>query len=259
VSRPGPATRGVEAAVSYARLGISVIPIRPYDKRPAAAWAEYQQRRATAPEIRQWWAHRPDLNVGLVCGRVSSLGVVDVDPRNGGEASLAAYPAPAGPAVQTGSGGRHYYFTERGIAKIPGLLPGLDVQGEGSYVVAPPSIHPNGVRYCWLPGRALGEAPLPAAPFWLRRLIQRHQGSPPAAAGDPGDGAPLALAELLASLEGVRRAGAGWLAKCPAHHDVEPSLSIGTGTKRAVLLHCHAGCPYPTIRAALAQRGATCP
>ncbi len=242
------------AALAYVRHGVSVIPLRPCEKRPAIAWAEYQRRRAGEAEIVDWWAQRPDLNIGLVCGRVSSLGVVDIDPRNGGETSLAAYPALGGPAVPTGSRGRHYYFTDRGIVKISSLLPGLDVQGEGSYIVAPPSIHPNGVPYGWLPGRALGEAPLPAPPFWLRRLIRLRQGWPTAAAGGPSAGTPLTLTEVLACLDGVRRAGAGWLARCPAHHDVEPSLSIAAGTTRAVLLYCHAGCSYRAIRVALARR-----
>lgn len=248
----------MNAPLHYLALGCSVIPLRPGDKRPALAWAEFTRRRATEAEIGEWWRRRPDLNCSIVCGRVSGLVVIDCDPRNGGDASLAAYPALRGPAVQTGSGGGHFYCAEPGFAKVPSLLPGVDVQGEGAYVVAPPSVHPNGARYQWLPGRALGEVPLPAAPFWLRDLVQRHR-VPPPAAGGRGDAPPLALADVLAVLAGVRRAGAGWLAKCPAHHDVEPSLSIGAGTRQAVVLHCHAGCHFREIRAALAQRGATYP
>jgi hypothetical protein len=48
------------------------------------------------------------------------------------------------------------------IPKVAGILAGVDLQAEGSYIVAPPSIHPNGGQYRWAPGRALGEAPLPA-------------------------------------------------------------------------------------------------
>jgi hypothetical protein len=44
-----------------------------------------------------------------------------------------------------------------------------------------------------------------------------------------------------------KRHGEAWSARCPAHDDREPSLSIGIGTDARVLLHCHAGCPAETI------------
>lgn len=50
------------------------------------------------------------------------------------------------------------------------------------------------------------------------------------------------LEVLLARLELVRKAGAGWSARCPAHKDRGPSLSISAGDDGRVLLHCHAGC-----------------
>jgi Bifunctional DNA primase/polymerase, N-terminal len=243
------------AAEMFRRHGCSVIPVRPHDKRPAVPWAEFQRRRATDAELIGWWGGSSRLGLAVVCGRVSALAVVDVDPRHGGRESLAAYSVPICPTVRTGGGGEHYYLaTAATMPKVPALLPGVDLQAEGSYVVAPPSLHPNGTRYEWLLTRGLGEVPLPAVPFWLRRLIQLHRGRPPVAAGPLGDGAPQLIAEVLASLDGARRAGTGWLAKCPAHHDVNPSLSIGVGRTRGILLHCHAGCPYPAIRAAIGQR-----
>jgi hypothetical protein len=46
---------------------------------------------------------------------------------------------------------------------------------------------------------------------------------------------------LLERFHGVQRSGTGWTAKCPAHEDRNPSLSISEGDGR-ILLHCHAGC-----------------
>jgi hypothetical protein len=248
----------LQTARTYLAFGCSIIPIRPGDKRPAVAWAEYQRRRPTEAEVGEWWGGSSRLGVGIVCGRLSGVVVLDSDPRNGRPASLAAYPEPGGPSVTTGSGGRHWFLATGSarVPKIPALLPGVDLQGEGSFVVAPPSVHPNGTTYRWLPGRALGEVPLPSLPFWLRRLIQLHQVPPPAAAGKPGQGAPLALAEVLAALTGVRRVAGGWVACCPVHADHEPSLSVAAGTKQAVLLFCDAGCSYPAIRAALTRESA---
>lgn len=52
---------------------------------------------------------------------------------------------------------------------------------------------------------------------------------------------------LLARLDTVRQAGAGWTARCPAHEDRTASLSIATGTDGRVLLHCFAGCPTAAV------------
>lgn len=58
--------------------------------------------------------------------------------------------------------------------------------------------------------------------------------------------------DLLHRLESVRETGRGqWLARCPAHPDKSPSLSvrdIGDGT---VLLHCFAGCAAAEVTAAV--------
>lgn len=49
--------------------------------------------------------------------------------------------------------------------------------------------------------------------------------------------------KVLAGLNGVRQTGAGrWLAKCPAHDDGRPSLSIREGDDGRVLIHDFAGC-----------------
>jgi len=52
-------------------------------------------------------------------------------------------------------------------------------------------------------------------------------------------------------LEGVRRSGKGDLARCPAHADKDPSLSIKEGDDGRVLLHCFAGCAPADIVAAM--------
>jgi hypothetical protein len=58
--------------------------------------------------------------------------------------------------------------------------------------------------------------------------------------------------KIVARLEGVVNRGDGkWAARCPAHEDRGPSLSIGTGTDGRLLLHCFAGCEPEKILAAL--------
>ncbi len=56
---------------------------------------------------------------------------------------------------------------------------------------------------------------------------------------------------VLGRLPDARKAGRGWIARCPAHQDHDPSLSVAEGDDRRVLVHCHAGCGVETIVAAL--------
>src|SRR6266404_6280187 len=53
--------------------------------------------------------------------------------------------------------------------------------------------------------------------------------------------------KVLDRLKGVRTSLRGWVACCPAHHDREPSLSIGLGEEGQILLNCFAGCPLDRI------------
>lgn len=56
---------------------------------------------------------------------------------------------------------------------------------------------------------------------------------------------PLQL--LLDRLKGVKRCGDGWQAKCPAHDDDNPSLTIKQGDRQPIVLYCHAGCKPENI------------
>jgi hypothetical protein len=56
---------------------------------------------------------------------------------------------------------------------------------------------------------------------------------------------------LLDRLEGVRKAGRGWIARCPAHADRSASLSISEGDDGRVLLHDFAGCEVADVLAAV--------
>lgn len=175
-------------ACAYADRGWSVIPLRPRDKRPVQAWAPFQRRRATPAQLAAWFRHASTANIGIVTGALSGLLVLDVDPKHAGDASLAALERahgalPAGPVVATGGGGRHLYFAHPGgeVPNRAAVLPGLDLRGDGGYVVAPPSMHPSGAAYRWVAGRGPDEVTLPAMPDWLRHLCgitMRRTGHP---------------------------------------------------------------------------------
>ena len=163
-----------QAAARYRARGWSVLPLRRGEKRPLIAWETFQQSRAEPATIAQWFAHWRDANVGIVTGEISNLIVLDVDPKHGGDDSLAELERrfgvlPETIEARTGGGGRHLYFAHPGglVPNRVGLAQGIDLRGDGGYVVAPPSLHPNGQPYAWAPGRSPEETTPAPLPRWL--------------------------------------------------------------------------------------------
>ncbi len=122
----------------------------------------------------------PDANVGVCTGSRSGFVVVDVDRRHGGEESLKELEQQYGKLPhtvrsRTGGGGQHLFFahpggTVRNRVQVGGL-PGLDVRGDGGYIVAPPSLHTSGHPYQWEPGCDPEQGALAALPRWLQNVL----------------------------------------------------------------------------------------
>jgi hypothetical protein len=133
-------------------------------KRPITDHA-VKDATTDAKVIQGWWAERPNANVGIACGL--GLMVLDIDGPEGQQTIdglINEHGAlPETRWVRTGRpGGMHIYFSGQGRGHRLG--PGLDLRGEGSYVVAPPSLHPSGRRYKTVDDR--DPAPLPE---WLHK------------------------------------------------------------------------------------------
>ncbi|MFP3886786.1 bifunctional DNA primase/polymerase [Priestia filamentosa] len=127
--------------------------------------------------IIKWWKQWPEANIGVVTGKVSGFVVIDVDPRHGGDDSLSLLISkyskfPNTIEAITGSGGKHILFNRSGYVKNrTNILPGLDVRGDGGYIVVPPSLHQSGKKYEWeLSSRPL-EVPMAEVPNWLLQII----------------------------------------------------------------------------------------
>jgi hypothetical protein len=135
--------------------------------------------------IEAWWRQWPKANVGLPTGALSNIDALDIDPRHGGDVSLAALEAqygrlPTTVRAFTGGGGNHVLFRHRpGITNARGELPvGIDVRGDGGYILAAPSIHPNGRAYAWDVDAHPDETELADWPEWLFEIIlsgRRHR------------------------------------------------------------------------------------
>jgi hypothetical protein len=125
--------------------------------RTTSETRSFWKRPADLDEIHEWFRFDPRTNIGVCCGEVSGgLVVLDQDSQ-----PPAGVHVPVTALVKTGrADGFQSYFRSDAPAQTRELGWG-ELRGEGSYVVAPPSLHPNGSRYRWILGvEEAGIAPL---------------------------------------------------------------------------------------------------
>lgn len=193
-----PRARCLAMALEYAALGWPVLPLYGIAnggctcaKNSACPSAGKHPRINNGPKgasvdpavITRWFQRWPDANVGIVTGGASGLLVLDIDPRHGGNESLAEFrerngELPATLQANSGGGGRHWFFRcpENRTGNRTNLsgLSGLDLRGDGGYIVAAPSAHASGGSYAWVEGFSR-EAVL-AAPAWLYAVANAKGG-----------------------------------------------------------------------------------
>jgi hypothetical protein len=174
----------LDAALEYAvDLGWPVVPLAERAKVPkigrATGGRGLHDATTDEKQIRQWWGRWPEANIGLRTG--IAFDVVDVDGREGQESILEQFRANGsrlhdGPWSATGGGGDHFLYLPSGHGNRAGILPHVDYRGEGGYIVAPPSIHPNGEKYEWIADsadetRRSLHTPLEPLPDWIAELV----------------------------------------------------------------------------------------
>ena len=159
------------AALSYAKRGIPVFPCEPGGKRPLT-YNGFWEATTDVRRIKAWWGRWPAANIGAPTGERSGLLVLDVDPRDGGPKNLNTLerengPLPRTARARTGGGGVHVVFRYPAQKEVRNsaerLGPGLDVRGEGGYVVVPPSRTQN--DYEWI------DRSSPAEAVWLLECL----------------------------------------------------------------------------------------
>ncbi len=177
-------------------------------------------------QIRDWWKIRNNASIGVPTGTIIKVWVLDVDREAGGFESLAKIKAKYGPLPETmrqktGGGGEQHFFLMNGQVprnstsklklndKDEESLPGIDVRGEGGYVIVPESGHPTGGVYRW----ENDVAPV-VAPQWLMDMVMKaskKEDDPPARQGSPSPlkvdgGTPYGRRALAEELEVLARA-----------------------------------------------------
>jgi hypothetical protein len=164
--------RPLRYALRYASLSFSVFPAhavrdgictcrfgRECQHPGKHPWTRHGVRAASSDrrQIERWWKKHPGANVAIATGEASGIVAIDVDPRNNGDESFDILSdrlgrLPETVQAATGGGGRHLLFQHPGrrVKNRQGITAGVDVKGEGGYIVVAPSVHESGNRYRWL-------------------------------------------------------------------------------------------------------------
>ncbi len=196
----------IDSALRLAEFGYSVFPVHDFTAGrcscrngrrncPSAAkhprMKGWQEQASQEPqELRAMFAKYPRSNIGVATGRRHGLVVLDFDSRNGGLHTWEALQQKLGHRWSDGclrvtrnrQAGFHLYFRcEHDPKTAANILPGLDVRGNGGFVVGPGSVHASGNRYdivgdTWIgyPHDLVSVSELPLLPPQLLQLT--HEG-----------------------------------------------------------------------------------
>lgn len=202
-------SKNLTAALEYAKLGWPVFPVHAVSSNGTCTCPGRQ--RCSSPgkhpltqhgfkdattdhqQIRLWWTENPWANVAIAMGSASGVIALDIDPRHGGNDTLANLLSEHGQLpdtveAQTGGGGYHYLFKPKnGHAPTCIVGPGVEIRGEGSYIVAPFSRHASGKAYRWAPQHS----PLSKSPAVLPDWLEASQDPEPFPIEQNGEGTSI--------------------------------------------------------------------
>ena len=135
----------LKAALWYAGQGFFIIPLKPKGKSPVTP-NRYKDASKNPNRIREWWKKYPNANIGLLTGKVNGFFVFDIDGKYPEEFPKIHIL----PTVKTHRGVHCYLeypedWTVPNKIKLKGK--NVDIKSDGGYIVAPPSIHPEGSEY----------------------------------------------------------------------------------------------------------------
>lgn len=259
----------LSTAYNYYDRGLSVIPVTYRDKQPSGKWKEFQKRAATLPEIDAWFDNDELHNIGIVTG-FGGLVVIDFDDIGAyvtwlawaGRNEAAAHVAATTYRVRTARGVHIYIRLPQATRTRPLREHKIDIKAGGGYVLAPPSVHPDGTSYTSPDPLApivsveTLSAILPAAilvPTIGSNTTEQQKSKAKPDHRDPWQVAAEAPAinegiveeiktrfRIEALLPGSVKTGEHfYLARCPFHDDQNPSFWVNTEQQ---ICGCHAGC-----------------
>lgn len=177
----------LESALKYIERGYKIFPCVMGEKKPLTKNG-VKDATSDKGQIIKWWTDTPNANIGLATGSVNEIIVIDIDERHNGEDSLQELEKELGKLPETitsltGGGGFHYLFklpegiTIKNAVRFNGR-DGIDIRGEGGYIVVPNSLHPSGKEYIWDLGLHFEDFPMAELPQeWIKALTVRKEDS----------------------------------------------------------------------------------
>ncbi|MDA1280869.1 MAG: bifunctional DNA primase/polymerase [Chloroflexi bacterium] len=251
----------LQSALTYAKLGWSIVPFRTDSKRPwLSSWTDFQRKPLTNADLTSLWQERPGANVGAITGKISDLTVIDLDGIHAPTLLKAkGISLPRARVHKTPHGWHCLYCYIPSLNTEAGLLVAgdecdcfhdgqpkkcqIDVRNDGGCIVLPPSVY-GGQVYTVL--RDLEPAEWREIPGALTCKPLAQTGGRRSPRSTDSRTAPnwlrLVFDALVDRLEALgkqpRFSGEQVLALCPLHDDRQPSLSLHPtrGWK------CFAGC-----------------
>jgi hypothetical protein len=255
----------IPVLASYAAAGFRVFPLGLRSKEPMIAKRDggrgCHDATKDLTQLETFWRRWPRANMGIATGEGSGITVIDIDPANGGERSVAALAAkgltfPPTLRAVTPNGGWHLVYRHQpGILNWSGkIAPGIDTRSTGGYIVAAPSRVPRKIdgvmaEYAWIDpntGEIREDACLPAdmeiAPFpaWVLDLVApkpvyRAFRSFKPISDERARGAIQRQADLIAKEREGNRNGALSARSFFLHHNYVQSGSCGERELESVL------------------------
>jgi hypothetical protein len=179
----------LECALDYASFGWSVFPC--HSIRDGKCSCEENElckkpgkhprtmngfKDATTNEaiIKEWWKKWPDANIGCATGEISGIVVLDLDTKH--DRTSNEFILPITVCAISGGLGEHFFFEYPGhyVKSTNGELfgPGVDIKGDGGYVILAPSSHISGHCYEWKFGP--DDAEIAEIPKWLNDALDKQ-------------------------------------------------------------------------------------
>jgi hypothetical protein len=200
----------LDEALAWASVGVEIFPVyevvaslcvcpqgagcRSPGKHPYWHAADLPEGKKNATtnlaQIKQWWTRWPHANIAARMGGAANLLALDIDPRNGGSASLSDFVEAHGNewlqtrCHKTGGGGWHFFFSLPAGLEVhrAQLAPGVDLKHGNGYVLMPPSTHVSG----WY--MVENATPVLPAPAWLVEELTHARDAQPLKQIDFQDG-----------------------------------------------------------------------
>lgn len=231
IALAGIAAPGVCACQRDCRLGAG--------KHPWAGSHGVKDATLDILKIDQYFGDDRTHNLGLAMG--DGLLAIDVDPRSGGDETLASLERlhgalPNTPTALTGGGGQHYLLRVPTDLAFPGTLgPGIDLKSNGGYIVAAPSTHASGREYVWDAGRHLRDTPIEDAPGWIIERAKRAVARNFAPATAPASQSFLGVAFAHQGWLGADIGGGRFAVRCPWVEQHTDGRGAGLDSSTAIL------------------------